>query len=175
MLPLHRLPNLLIPIPLLIKHVRAEVIQLGLVEARGQVRPGHHLDVLERRRQARRHLVRLDGLGHHAPQRGEARAEILGRARVGEEVDGGVVCVRRVEHGGEDLVREVVGLDDAAGAPDLPDGAVVDAPGVGVVGGGDGVEALDEGGEAGGVGGFSEVLDEGVFVWDGEFLRGKAT
>jgi len=80
MLPLHRLLHLRIPIPLHIKHMAPKVIQLSLVETRRQIDPTTDLEVLQRRTNRRRDLVRLDRLSHHATQRREALLDVLGYA-----------------------------------------------------------------------------------------------
>jgi len=64
----------------------------------------------------------------------------------------------------EDIVGDVVSLDDAAGAPDLSDSAVVDVQFTFFTSGVDDVGTLDQSREAGGVDCDAEDFDECRFV-----------
>jgi len=125
----------LLILALLVVHVRAKVVQLRLVEVRGQLGAGLDLDVLERGAQGGDRVVVLHAgeddlleVGHGADELGDeggvverVARRVLGVGRGGEAV----VAVDR----GEDLLDDEVGLDDAARAPDLQEGVEVDVEG----------------------------------------------
>ena len=143
-----------------------KIIQLRLIKLRRQNRVSQILQILQARAQARDHRIRPNPQRHHALERGKPIAELARNQRMVQEIPIAVPSLAA-----EDLpehVGDVVGFDDAAGAPDGDDGGEVDAPPVFAVGLVDDVDALDKGAEEGDVDGFAEVFEDGLLLGGGE-------
>ena len=158
MFPLPRLLNPLILIPHHIIHMRPKIIQLRLIKPRRQLRPRNHLVVLQRRAHRRDNQIVLHSPRYNPLQRRVASFHIAGHTLAEDEIDSIAICPLRTQDRRQDLRREVISLNDAPRAPDLPHSAVIDAPVVLLIRGRDDGEALNEARETGGVGGFAEVL-----------------
>lgn len=155
-----------------------KVIQLRLIKARRQLRIRRNLEVLQRRAERRDNLVCFHCGSDDAAECGEGLLDVGHGAGVEKEVEvggiGGGGGVEFGEDGTQDLVGDVVGLDDAACAPDLPYIGEVDLPVVLLVCAGDDVETLDVACQECGVCCFSQVFDELVPVSRVELLRREA-
>ena len=159
-----------------VEHVLPKVVHLGLVELGRQRRVGEILDVLERGAQAGDDGVGLHAAGDDAFQGREGSLQLVGDARDVQQVAIlMMIMARRARKDVGQQAGDIIGLDDAAGAPDLHDGREVDVPFVGSVGLVDDVEARDHGGEEGGVDGAAEVGQQGaLFVGRaGRFFDGE--
>lgn len=155
-------------ITLFVVHVLAEVVELGLVELGRKVQADLVLDVLERGRDRRHHVVSNRGLCYDTLECWMSFLQILGCSFLEQQIHGIFVAEvgkDRVKQGGD-----IVGLDDAPGSPDLKHLGEVNVPLDFFILTINDIDALHVRRQACCVGGNTQVLDESSLVFNVQLL-----